>query len=315
MYRYLQVLFFVIVFCFGSRAQPDTASVNSKGYFSFQYENDFFNATDRYFTQGIRLELSHPFVKHSPVSKILFSIGKRNREQYAIALEQQCFTPSSIRRDTVFTGERPYAAVMFISHSRKTVDTKKKQSFTVQADLGAMGTCAVCEQEQKGIHKALDNIEPLGWQYQLSNDVVINYSVLYEKGIFMRRGFEVMGTGKLRAGTLYDDISAGLMIRGGWMQPYFDQPKRNQPFRFYVFAKGNMRVVAYNATLQGGVFNRNNIYTLPASAVDRLVPLGGGGIVLSYKKLTLEYTRVFIREEFKNGLDHGWGHCDIRFSF
>src|SRR4051812_30786752 len=87
----------------------DSAATNlsPESYFKFNYDNDFFSATDRYYTQGIRVELSMPMFKYNPFSKVLLRL-KNAKNYYGIAIEHDGFTPKSIRHDTVFVGERPY---------------------------------------------------------------------------------------------------------------------------------------------------------------------------------------------------------------
>ncbi len=86
-----------------------------ENYIRINYDNDFFNATDRYYTQGIKLSFIHPIVKYSPLSYALIQINKNALNYYGLHIEQDCFTPRSIRYDTIPYGERPYAAV-FLSH-------------------------------------------------------------------------------------------------------------------------------------------------------------------------------------------------------
>lgn len=300
-----------------AQAQPDTGRFVQQGYFSFNYANDFFNATDRYFTQGIRIEVAHRVFQKSPLSYVLLKQGRSSQNTYGLAIEQQCYTPASIRRDTVYTGERPYAAVMFLSSFNISVQPAKAQRLSTRLDLGAIGPCAVCEQEQKGLHKWLDNIQPLGWEFQVANDVVINYNVLFEKGLWLKRGFELLGTGGFRAGTFNTDASLGLGLRTGWLNNYFNRPdfnRANAKFHGFLYLDGNVRAVAYNATLQGGLFSES-IYTLSPSAISRLVGTANGGIGLGYKKFNLRYGRTFITPEFKNGRDHGWGYFNVSFLF
>ena len=92
---------------------------------------------------------------------------------------QDCFTPASIRRDTFLRGDRPFAATMYLGHFKISNREEKKQRLISEIDLGAIGPCAVCEEEQKGIHRSLLNIQPLGWEFQISNDVLLNYRMRY----------------------------------------------------------------------------------------------------------------------------------------
>lgn len=289
-------------------------------YVRINYDNDFFNATDRYYTQGIRLELIAPFMRYSPFSYALVRLGRQAQNYYGLALEQDCFTPSSIRHNEVFYGERPYAAVGLVSHQLISISSYKKQRLNTQLDLGAIGPCAMCEEEQKGIHHALVNIQPLGWQFQVSNDLVVNYDLQFEQGIISTRYLELIGYGGVRAGTLYDDASAGALLRVGWMPSYFEhlgivKNATSHRFQFYFTGRAQAKLVGYNATMQGGLFNRSSIYTIPDSQVARYVLMGSAGAVLAYKRLSLEYTRVYITPEMTTGLFHGWGHVNITVCF
>lgn len=294
-----------------------------ENYISLQYDNDFFSATDRYYTQGIVLSFIHPVVRYSPFAYPLIKLKKDALNYYGFHLEQDVFTPVSIRymQGAIYYGERPFTAVFFMSHSLASLDPVKKQLLRTRLDLGILGPAAKGEEEQKGIHKALDNIEPQGWQNQLSNDLVVNYNTQFEKGLINTGHFELMGSANIRLGILYSDAGIGLHTRFGIFSPYFtclglerDAATRKHAFKIYGFAKINARAVGYNATLQGGAFSAS-IYTLPAGDVSRFVMDASGGIVIAYKHVSLEYSKFYISPEFKKGVDHGWGRCVIRVGF
>jgi lipid A 3-O-deacylase len=323
--KYISLFFFTSAFAV---AQTDTLTnrvvpSNADSYFRFNYDNDFFSATDIYYTQGIYLELIMPFFKKSPFSKVLMPLKKSATNYYGINVEQDVFTPKSIRHDSIFYGERPYAAVFFASQFLVSTNIEKQQRLTTQLDLGIIGPNAKGEQEQKAIHKALVNLQPLGWQYQITNDVIINYDLQFEKGLFIKKAIELIGFADARIGTLYDDAGVGAQLRAGWMQPYFNnlgltknkENKGYRKFQGYIFTKGEMKGVAYNATMQGGVFNTKSIYTLPSESIERVIGIAYVGIVLAYKRFSVEYTKAYLTPEFKNGLNHGWGHCVITVCF
>lgn len=129
----------------------------------------------------------------------------------------------------------------------------------------------------------------------------------------VKKHFELVGYGGFRAGTLYDDATVGTFLRAGWMKPYFENAKQvNRNFQFYTTLNANVRAVGYNATLQGGLFNQNDVYTLKAKDVNRAVVTTSVGLVMAYKKVALEFERVFVTPESKGrGLHHGWGHINI----
>lgn len=314
----------ILFVCFWAIVYPSLGqlpqAVSHDRYLRFNYDNDYFSATDRYYTQGICIEWIAPVIQRSFVGKVLRHPKELTTLYYGVALERDGFTPASIRRDSIYYGERPYAGTMFLSHFIIALNNKKRFKLFSRLDLGIIGPVVGGKEEQTGIHRAIGNLEPLGWQYQIANDAIINYIFQYEKSFISLKYAEVIGLSQVRAGTLYDDAGAGLMLRTGLLSSYFDNIglSRQNPQRTiqcYAVAKGNGKIVGYNATLQGGMFNRSSIYKIPSSDLSRLVATGSYGVVIAYKNVSLEYVRAFISPEFKGGLPHGWGHCNIAVVF
>jgi lipid A 3-O-deacylase len=301
--------------------KDSTASHTSPAhFFRHIYENDFFDATDRYYTQGLRYELFLPLFGKSPVAHLLPGFRQHATNYFSISLMQDCFTPSSIRRDTIFTGDRPFAATAYLRQSRVSNDPEKNRRLTTDIDIGAMGPCAKCEEEQKAIHRALVNIQPLGWQFQMKSDLILDYSMLYEKAVVMKEYAEVRLQGNATVGTLYDFAGGGAQIRTGKMLSYYKafgpgENKASSVLQCYAFLSGNAKVVGYNATMEGGVFDKESVYVIPPSAIERVVGMYQWGIVLSWKRLSLEYSNISITPEFKGGLSQAWGHINITVSF
>jgi lipid A 3-O-deacylase len=310
--------FFLLTY-FSANAQKSD-SLKQDQYFRLNYDNDFFSATDRYYTQGILAEFISPVLKKSPFSKMLISLKNATQNYYGLAFEQDCFTPVSIQHNTIYKGERPFAATMFISSFLTSISQEKKQRLTTALDLGIMGPCAVCEQEQKGIHRWLNNIQPLGWQFQIATDYIVNYRAKFEQGLYTTNHFEFVGSTEARVGTIYDDASAGVLFRFGFMNSYFrniglTKNPSGKKFQLYVYANARVSGVIYNATMQGGMFENNSIYIINAKNIQRVVFMGSAGVVAAFKRFSLEFTKVYISPEFYNGLDHGWGHVVITTCF
>lgn len=299
---------------------PAELDAQNSHYLRIQYDNDFFNATDRYYTQGIGLAYIAPSLKKLPLSHALIPLAHDAQNYYGLSAEQDCFTPSSIRHQDVFFGERPFAGTLVLSHELVSISSRKKRRLNTMLSLGMVGACAGCEQEQKTIHRWLANIQPLGWQYQVAGDAVINYNAQLEQGLLLSRYAELIGYTGTRIGTLYDDAHMGALLRIGWMSSYFEhlgivKHAKNHRFQCYFTGRAQAKAVAYNATMQGGIFNRSSIYTIPASHISRIVLMGSAGIVIAYRRVSLEYTKVYISPEFTTGLYHGWGHIGISLCF
>jgi lipid A 3-O-deacylase len=315
---HLRPLVLLAILSLNSHAQRDSATLEKN--LSFRYDNDFFAATDRYYTQGVFLSCVHPVIARSPSSYLLARLKDPDKAFDRITLEQEVYTPRSIRYNegNIYYGERPFTAFFLLSHTKQTTQLAKKISLRSQLDLGFMGPSALGEQEQKGIHKALNNIEPLGWENQLSDDIIVNYRVSLSKVIVQSKFLQVMGDLTARAGSLFTDAGIGMRMRigdAGVFPFYNSSPYKNKGVRIFFSPAVSARAVAYNATLQGGLFNRNNIYTLSSDELSRLIFQASASVAISYYKVCIGFSRSYISKEFANGLDHGWGSCMITYSF
>jgi hypothetical protein len=140
----------------------------------------------------------------------------------------------------------------------------------------------------------------LGWENPLANDVIVYYKINLEKGFLNKKHLELMGSSTSRCGTLYNDLGLGLNIRWGIFNPYFNnlslenQAKyQSNKFKLYSVTKINPKLVAYNASFQGGLINSSSVYTLQGNDVTRGVLDVMLGIVVTYNSLSLEYS-IFI---------------------
>lgn len=297
--------------------------VATENYIKLNYENDFFTATDRYYTQGIQLLVVHSALKKSPLYKLLPSVKQASSNYYGILLEQNCFTPRSIRHEGIFYNERPYTGTILLAHQQTSFNATKQLALKIELVVGGIGKCARCEEEQKAIHRALVNIQPLGWENQLNNALVLNYNLTLQKGILRLKHLQIITQGALKCGTLYTNASLGLFLRVGLFTNYFENlglqkkylSNETSKYRAFFLLSTNARGVGYNATLQGGVFSKPNVYVLNAPQVTRVVYDASATVVLAYKHFSMEYGYFYITKEFEQGLDHGWGKCTLVFGF
>ncbi len=320
---YLIVLIALLLAEVDGNAQDSVRKPNELSafrYISHDYDNDVFTNTDIYYTQGIRYELVFPALRKNPLSHALLGFRKNSVRHYGITLDQKCYTPTHLRSDSILHGDRPYASVLFAGAFLTSNDEANKQRLKSELDLGVTGHCALCDDEQKAIHRVLVDPIPQGWGYQIGQDVVINYSLTYDKGIINAKYVNFILEGKAEAGTLNDEVTAAGLFRLGKMYSYFSAIRAGEnaeakKFSFYGFARAWVEGVGYNATLQGGVFDQGSVYTIPNRDVERLVYGYQYGLIFSYKKLGLEYSLIHITPEFRTGMMHAWGKINITVAF
>lgn len=241
---------------------PPTSPVRRLAY---HYANDFFFGTDYYFTQGMTFDWASPALARSPANYLLPHSPARSMNTYGVALRYDGFTPLSITDARIRVGDRPYAAYFYFSLYRISNQEAKRQRLTTAVEIGYLGPAAGGKFFQTKLHELTHNSTPRGWGHQVRSDAVLDYRARFDKQLLpLGRAAALLGSAEASVGTLYTYAEVGGRLRAGRFTPYF----ANAPavgWQLYGEATLNGRLVGYNATLQGGVFNRGSPYVLAFS--------------------------------------------------
>lgn len=294
-----------------AEAHAQAESTAKAGYLKLSYNNDTFTYTDRYYTHGLRVELSRQSFSRLPIRYFLLKLPRSNADFYGFSLVQDVFTPSSIKRDHKLFGDRPYSAYAYAGSFLVSESAARKLRVTTELDAGIIGPWAGGYEVQAEFHKMIGDKHPQGWEQQVENDIVLSYSLKAEKALLSKSGGDITAYAELNAGTLYTNAVSGFELRTGHVGSWSFNYQGN--WRAYIFARGQIKAVGYDATLQGGVINRNSSYTICSGSVKRLVPGTQAGVVLSYRNIGIRYGYVYQGMEFKYGMPHKWGHIGLRF--
>lgn len=302
-----------------AQAIDNTASyknIAADHYVRLNYENDFFAATDKYYTQGIHLELVAPEIHNFPLSHPLLHLPGCTMK-YGLGLEHEGYTPSSISNPAILYGDRPFAACFFLKTFAISTDPLNGRRLSSSLSTGVIGQAAGGMEMQTGIHRWLKNITPHGWPNQVHNDAIINYQIDYEQQlVHVKDNFALIASGTGRAGTLSDLIGIGTTIMAGRFDSPFTVGNENvRNFRIYAYEHLGVNLVGYDATMQGGVFNHTSPYTLSAGDIARTVFQNRFGFVVAWQHLHLEYFQSLLSNEFKTGNFHVWGGVQIAVSY
>ncbi len=315
------ILFSVFIIIFNSSTAQvidNTASFRETGsnnYIRYYYDNDFFTATDYYYTQGMCLEFVNSGLKHFPLSRLLVT-PKSFHHRFGVAIEHVGFTPTSIRHPEIINGDRPFAASLYLKTFAIAVSNETQQRLTSAFSIGVIGPATGGENMQVTIHRVLNNIEPLGWSNQIANDLVINYEFGYEKELFRNKALKLNWTSGFKLGTFNDKISSGLTIIAGLLPDfYLNDENEKKKFKIHLYNQAQISMVGYDASLQGGMFNHKSPYTISHSDIARFTFQDNAGIVIKLYGIHLEYFQSFITKEFEKGKYHRWGGIRIGYVF
>ena len=290
-------------------------------YIGVNFDNDIFNNTDYYYTNGLRIDYVAPIFASSPLSFSMLPYRKYSMNYHGMTIVQNIYTPTNPDVTHVLDGDHPFSAYLYLGHFKNTLSNDHKYRQYSELDIGLIGPGSLGGIVQGQMH----HIEPVGWQNQIQNDIVLNYTATVEKGLYNPGVFDlnVFATGQI--GTLYDNAGGGLRIRAGRLNPYFSMPRlaleqstegRNAyQWQYGIFASAKAKVVLYNATLQGGMFNKTSNYTIPAEDIERFLLQASAGIYVAYKQLGLTLEQYYLSPEFKNAHHFSWGHINITYCF
>jgi lipid A 3-O-deacylase len=279
------------------------------------YENDYFSRTDIYYTQGINVELVHPAINRFVPTRTLVGL-QNSKQKYGVAVEHLGYTPTHISSSKILRGDRPFAGCIMIKLFSAANDSVNKVRVTSSLSAGIIGPVAGAKEFQSSIHRWLDNTLPLGWKNQINNDIILNYHANIYKSIIDYKALSISARGSAQLGTLHTKAGIGVLLMAGQYDnpwKFFQHSGRN--FEIYLYEEPFLTFVGYDATLQGGVLNRNNPYVIPGSGLTRMVFQNNSGLVIKIKNVYLEYFQSYLTKEFRTGKEHFWGGVRMGLSY
>jgi hypothetical protein len=308
-----------------------TQSTNTPAEFddwtlTLQIENEFLipgRNDDRYYTQGIQLNLLTPS-KNIPLKELLLGLGKPGGAKFldrttnvrgSFVLGQNIYTPEDLTLLEPDPNDRPYAGWIYVGAEVLTYDDGDGKGpghlNALQLQVGTVGPRALGGWAQNNWHKHVNHIaEAQGWRHQLRNEVAF---VLY--GESRRRwslvssdqvGVDFIDNVNFALGTVQTSIGGGGMLRVGTRLDEDFGPPRIRPapvgssfFRkpdglaWYVYAGADLKAVGRDIFLDGNTFRDSR-------RVDKrwVVSEMQAGAVLRYELVRLTYSHVWRSEEF-----------------
>ncbi len=285
-------------------------------YWRLVYENDFFAATDRYYTQGLRLEVVAPGLRRLPVAPLLLR-PKGMLLRHGLVFEDDGYTASDLKRPGIIAGDHPYAGTKQLRAFVTATDPERGRRVVSGLTLGIIGPAAGGKQIQTFLHRVTGNTIPQGWSNQIRNDLILNYDVgVSQRVARVGRVMSLNADAGARLGTLNTSATVGATLMLGWLgsrsgatgdaSPALNQPSAPGP-ALYVYAKPAFSLSGFDATLQGGLLNRSSPYTIPSQDLRRGTYAHHVGVVLRFRGGYVEYFRGYASRSFRTGRDHQTG--------
>ena len=232
------VIFFFL--CFSSFAFADKPP-NESWTFSLGFENDLFADTDRFYTNGIKLNWISPELKwfedlewikqdaflSNTVKKIIkllpYSDDPGRQRQLSFSIGQKMFTPEDIANRNLIINDRPYAGWLYGDIAFHSKNQRRLDTFEIQ--MGLVGDISLAEEAQDLVHSIRGIDKANGWDNQLENEPGIaliydrKYRIIRRTDIFKHLGFDTILHAGSAIGNVFTDLNSGGEFRIGWNLP------------------------------------------------------------------------------------------------
>ena len=271
-------------------------------YFDLRAANDALylpEKTDQYFTSGINLEIG----KREKQTVPLRPGGSSTTERYW-RLTQNIYTPREIYVEEFQADDRPFASYLVVTRGKSTVDDQLGLAVGWELTAGILGRYSGGGRVQNAWHSILSYADEVpGWPNEVKPDVLLNYQVRVSQRFTPapRLDFTAGLTGRL--GTLYTNLSPDLKL--SWLALRLG--KRN---RLSFDLLGNGRLVAYDATLSGGLLNRDDRYRGKVRPKRMVWTFGLDGTI-ELGRLKLSSGIRHLSAEFYGGFSHAWAWFSV----
>jgi hypothetical protein len=248
------------------------------------------------------------------MSRLLPSIPHSTGQTHGAEVVMDAFTPTDISVTEIQPRDRPYSGYWYAGQFLLSRQARKGISLRAAIHLGVIGPPAGAGRLQEAIHRLTDCRLPAGWQHQIRTDLVFDYQLQFRRRLLsVEQLLEVSGVAEVRIGTLYDLLRTGGSLCFG--NQHAGRGKRavaGKAFRCFVSWQGYLTGVGYNATLQGGMFNRNSPYTLKPDQMNRVLMEQTVAVVVGWGKVGFSFTQTWQSPEFRGGIPHCWNSLSIR---
>ena len=155
--------------------------------FSVFFENDVINGEDKHYTNGTYFTYlsdkdTNDISKYNNsfldlISKIPTFNNDTKYQTLGMTYSHLAFTPSNLDKKEKIVGDSPYAGIATLDFILYKWDEDFFHQYALT--LGAVGPSTNTDSFQKSFHDVIGSNDPKGWDNQLDDDFLYNFSYSY----------------------------------------------------------------------------------------------------------------------------------------
>jgi len=292
-----------------------------KNEFGFKSDNDSYlgQGSDRYYTNGLFINFRHAMDQQ----KLREGLEKKT---YEISAGQKMYNSySGYAPDPAFQ-DRPFAGYLYVEGAMNWFYSNES-ILKASAQIGTTGPNSLAEDGQELLHRVVGFYDLEGWDYQIRNELAVNLSAQYSRLLTRTadNAVEFSFEGYANLGTTFSGAGAGILFRTGNLNQLFNSAYTNAVIgnnaktkalvkrEFFFYAKPQLNLAAYDATIQGSMFNNNSPVTFDQKPLVFAQQLG---VDYSSQRFTVDFGVVFKTKEVKStARAHQWGSISMFYRF
>lgn len=297
----MRLLGAIVVASFLFTARLDAQTEYRNRGFSIANENDVYLllSYDRYYSNGIFLDYRFsPYLKTGDTAS--------TKRVYRFGLMHRFWTPQDV---TIVNSEhywRPYAGMLNLNF-RSAEFYGLNQRFEYGLDLGVIGKISGAQAFQEGYHKVFGFPNPQGWDTQISNGLIIDLKLEYNRQFIVRPGkIDMISSTQASLGNGFTNARQRIDFRFGKLQnlrhsAFFNaligEGSDQVVTHTYFFLGYGLEVVGHNTTIQGHVFGDDSPLTFGVIPWIRHLRIG---FATNSETSTLKFTYNWLSKEVKD---------------
>ncbi|MDZ7626970.1 MAG: lipid A deacylase LpxR family protein [Parvularculaceae bacterium] len=289
--------------------------------YSIVVENDVFDGSDQRYTSGIKHQWLSAEGKGARLARLLLFADDDAVTRFGAGAGQSLFTPDTLGATAPLPDQHPYAGWLYLE-AQSVVTRRRGATDILKVAAGVVGPAALGEETQRTVHRALNFIDPAGWDNQLRNEpgLLVSFDRVWRFG---GPKVEVMPYAGASLGNVLTEARGGAIVRIGSNLGATGLPARVSParpsagaqrrdgFAWQVYGGATGRAVAQNIFLDGNTF-RDSL------SVDKepVVAEVEAGASLQAGRIALGYAHVWRTREFETETGgHAFGAVTLSAAF
>ncbi|MES2276821.1 MAG: lipid A deacylase LpxR family protein [Bacteroidota bacterium] len=314
----------ILCLLIGLAAAYQSFAQSHKNEVGIQSDNDSYLAqgSDRYYTDGIFVYFRHALKINDK------DTARLKNKILGFEAGQKIFNPQGGNIPAPEYIDRPFAGYLYFGTTLNFLYSNES-NLKLGAQVGVVGPGAAGQGVQITVHDWFSFYKPTGWEYQVHDGAELNLSAEYNRLLTRGSGIDLSFTSHGELGNGFTGAGAGLMLRAGDFNQLFNSVSTQSTasrlnskallhqHEFFAYYKPALNYVAYDATIQGSLFNDHKDAPLQVTSSRQPIVFSneiGGAYTANH--WVFNFAMIFHTKDTKQMVKaHQWGSITALYRF